>query len=251
LDRTSGRTEESLLRAVRFWIGFCLGLLVRIWVSTLRVRVEAPAELVAGGGRVFAFFHGQQMALLGAKRFARGAVVLVSRSRDGELQAGVMTALGFRVVRGSSSRGGARALSGLVRALACGNAIAVTVDGPRGPRHVAKAGAAAAAGATGAPLYPAASAGRRTLTLARTWDGFEIPLPFSVVVVVVGGAVSATEARNEPALLAAAIAACRTRADRIAQVTGPSPDGADAGPGGALRAPGASSAPRGPVEARP
>ncbi|HVW24348.1 MAG TPA: DUF374 domain-containing protein [Polyangiaceae bacterium] len=227
-----------------------MGLLVRIWVSTLRVRVETPEGFVAHRARAFAFFHGQQMALLGARKLARGAVVLVSRSRDGDLQAGVMTALGFRVLRGSSSRGGAPALSGLVRALAQGEAIAVSVDGPRGPRYVAKAGVAAAASAAAAALYPAASAARRALTLARTWDGFEVPLPFSTVAVVVGAAVSAAQARREPARLAAAIADCRARAALVAQVAPvkASPSGASATSGGARRA---SGAPRDPAEARP
>jgi lysophospholipid acyltransferase (LPLAT)-like uncharacterized protein len=194
---------------VRFCLGFCLGLLVRIWVSTLRVRVEAPEGFVVHRACALAFFHGHQMALLGARKLVRGAVVLVSRSRDGDLQAGVMRALGFRVVRGSSSRGGARALAELVRSLRRGETVALAVDGPRGPRHVAKPGVAAAARAAEVPLLAAASAPHRALTLSRAWDRFEIPLPFTTVAVVVQG----TEARDDPTTLSASIIACRERAE--------------------------------------
>jgi lysophospholipid acyltransferase (LPLAT)-like uncharacterized protein len=190
--------------------------LVRIWVSTLRVRVEMPEDFVARRACALAFFHGQQMALLGGRSFARGATVLVSRSRDGDLQAGVMTALGFRVVRGSSSRGGARALTELVRGLRRGETVALAVDGPRGPRHVAKPGVLAAARAARTPLHPVASASRRALTLSRAWDGFEIPLPFTKVAVVVGGGMLAGGARNDPASISSAIVACRERAESLA-----------------------------------
>jgi lysophospholipid acyltransferase (LPLAT)-like uncharacterized protein len=190
-----------------------LGLLVRIWVSTLRVRVEMPAEFVVSRAGALAFFHGQQMALLAGRELVRGAVVLVSRSRDGDLQAGVMTALGFRVVRGSSSRGGARALAELVRSLRRDEIVALAVDGPRGPKHVAKPGVAAAASTAGAPLHAVASAARRTLTLSRAWDGFEIPLPFTKVALVVGERLPPSEAREDPATISSAIVACRIRAE--------------------------------------
>jgi lysophospholipid acyltransferase (LPLAT)-like uncharacterized protein len=196
---------------------------VRLWVFTYRVRVAAPPGF-EGGSAVLSFWHGQQMALLGARRLAGDAAVLVSRSRDGDVQSGVMTALGFRVVRGSSSRGGTEALTALIGLLRRGSAIALAVDGPRGPRHVAKGGAAAAAGATGAPLFPVASAGRRTWVLAKAWDRFEIPLPFSEVAIVIGAPVPAADARTRPELLGRALEACRGRAERLAGV---SPSAAD------------------------
>jgi len=167
---------------------------------------------------VLSFWHGQQMALLAVHGLAGDAAVLVSRSKDGDLQSGVMTALGFRVVRGSSSRGGARALSELIGFLRRGAGVALSVDGPRGPRHVAKGGAAAAAGAAGALLFPVASAARRTWVLTRAWDHFEIPLPFSEVAIVVGTPLPAAEARARPELLGYAIDASRERAEQLAGV---------------------------------
>ncbi len=202
-------------RTVRFVLGLLLGFLVRLWVATLRVCVEAHPDFAGRGARVIAFWHGQQMALLAARGLLRGAVVLISHSRDGDIQAGVMTALGLRVVRGSSSRGGARALAALVGSLRGGSSVALAVDGPRGPRHVAKSGAAAAALASRSPLFPAASALDTAFVLWRTWDGFEIPLPFSRVGIVVGAPVSISDAGMDDALVGVAVAACRERAEEL------------------------------------
>jgi lysophospholipid acyltransferase (LPLAT)-like uncharacterized protein len=188
---------------------------VRLWVATLRVRVASPPSFAETGGSVVSFWHGQQMALLGGRRLVRGAVVLVSRSRDGDLQAGVMTALGFLVVRGSSSRGGATALATLIDWLRAGGRVALAVDGPRGPRRIAKPGAAAAASVAEKPLFPAASAARWSVVLSETWDHFEIPLPFSRVAIVVGVPVPACEARANAATLAVAMSTCRHRAEEL------------------------------------
>jgi lysophospholipid acyltransferase (LPLAT)-like uncharacterized protein len=155
------------------------------------------------------------MALLGARRRAGDAAVLVSRSADGDLQSGVMSALGFHVVRGSSSRGGARALVELIALLRGGFGVVLSVDGPRGPRHVAKAGAAAAAKAASVPLVPVASAARSLWVLKNAWDAFEIPLPFSRVVIVVGAPLSAEHSRVRPELLGHALQACRARAEHL------------------------------------
>jgi lysophospholipid acyltransferase (LPLAT)-like uncharacterized protein len=191
---------------------------VRLWVFTYRVRLAAPPGF-EGGAAVLSFWHGQQMALLAARRLAgEAAAVLVSRSKDGDVQSGVMTALGFRVVRGSSSRGGARALTALIELLRRGYGVALSVDGPRGPRHVAKGGAAVAAFAAGTRLFPVASAARRTCVLTKAWDRFEIPLPFSEVAVVIGAPLVAADARANPELLGRAIEACRRRAERLAGV---------------------------------
>lgn len=198
---------------VRGVLGALLGAFVRLWVLTLRVTVEWRVENHrAAPGRVLAFFHGHQMALLGAEK-RRGTAVLVSRSADGDVQAGVMRAFGFFVVRGSSSRGGTRGLRAVVRQLVADRDAAFAVDGPRGPFGVAKAGAVLAARATGAPLLPVASAARSAWVLERAWDRFEIPLPFSRVAIVVGEALAAADATT--GALSAAIASARLRAEGL------------------------------------
>lgn len=193
-------------------VGAVLGVIVAVWVRTLRVRVEWHTESDDGRSRrVLAFFHGHQMALLGAER--RRTAVLVSRSADGEVQAAVMRRLGFSVARGSSSRGGASGLRAMVRRLEKGDDAAFAVDGPRGPRGVAKSGVFVAARAIGAAILPVASAAERAIVLAKAWDRFEIPWPFSRVAVVVGAPLGPRNA--DPAGLGAAIRDARARAESL------------------------------------
>jgi hypothetical protein len=174
--------------ALRRALGVVLGVLVAIWVRTLRVTLRVAPELDPGEQRplVLAFWHGQQLPLLAWPR-RRRLSVLVSWSSDGELQAGVMRALGMDVVRGSSSRGGAAGLAALIkRLLGGGRDAAFAVDGPRGPVRRAKPGAARAAELAGGVLVPMACACERVRTLTRAWDQFELPLPFSRVAIVLG-----------------------------------------------------------------
>jgi lysophospholipid acyltransferase (LPLAT)-like uncharacterized protein len=112
---------------------------------------------------------------------------MVSWSRDGALQAAAMQRLGLSVVRGSSSRGGARALAELVRGLRRGDSdAAFAVDGPRGPYGAAKAGARCAARAVRGVLVPAGAAVSSGVVLRRAWDRFGIAWPFSRVVIRLG-----------------------------------------------------------------
>jgi len=162
-----------------------LGLLVRLWLGTLRLRVEVDPAVDLDARLVLVFFHGTQFPLLAWKRPHRTAV-LVSHSADGDIQSRVLGGLGFSVVRGSSSRGGARALAAIVRRMKRGEDAAFAVDGPRGPYGVVKPGAALAARAGGAVLVPIGSAITCGHVLARAWDRFAIPWPFTRVAVAVG-----------------------------------------------------------------
>jgi lysophospholipid acyltransferase (LPLAT)-like uncharacterized protein len=165
-----------------------LGVVARAWLATLRVRVYVHPELALVSDRpwVLAFWHGTQWPLLAWRR-RRRTVVLVSLSRDGTMQARALAVQGLRVVRGSSSRGGARGLAAVVRAIKRDGAdAAFAVDGPRGPRGVVKGGAIVAARAAGAVVVPMAGAVRRGVILGRTWDRFAIAWPFTRVDVALG-----------------------------------------------------------------
>jgi len=177
-------------------------VVARVWLATLRVRVVAHPGLEGVGDRpwVLAFWHGTQWPLLAWRR-RRPTVVLVSLSRDGSMQARALAVQGFTVVRGSSSRGGARGLAAVVRAMRRDGAdAAFAVDGPRGPRGVVKGGAIVAARAAGAVLVPMAGLVRRGIVLRRTWDRFAIAWPFTRVDVTLGDPVdprTATDARAD------------------------------------------------------
>ena len=128
---------------------------------------------------IFVFWHGQLLPLVHYHRH-EGIVVLVSEHGDGEYIARIIERNGFGTVRGSSTRGGIRGLRQLVRAARSGRDLAITPDGPRGPRGVFKPGALAAAQMTGLPVVPLAVGSSSGWRLG-SWDGFLVPKPLSTV----------------------------------------------------------------------
>ena len=128
---------------------------------------------------VFALWHGDMLPLLYLHR-DEGVAVLISEHRDGELIARIAQSLGFRTVRGSSSRGAARALAGMVRELESGRDVAVTPDGPRGPARSFAPGALIAAQRAAAPVIAVGVSARSAWRL-KSWDRFVIPKPFGRV----------------------------------------------------------------------
>jgi len=128
---------------------------------------------------IFVFWHGQLLPLVHHHRH-EGIVVLVSEHGDGETIARIITRNGFGTVRGSSTRGGTRGLRRLVRAARAGRDLAITPDGPRGPRGVFKPGALLAAQLTGLPVIPLAVASSSGWRLG-SWDGLLVPKPLSTV----------------------------------------------------------------------
>jgi lysophospholipid acyltransferase (LPLAT)-like uncharacterized protein len=196
-------------------LGVALGLVARLWLATLRVRVTVDPRLTDPEDPVpwvMGFWHGLQWPLFAYKR-RRPTVVLVSLSRDGSLQARALLIQGLTVVRGSSSRGGARGLIGVVRALRRGADAAFAVDGPKGPLGVVKGGVVAAAQRGGALLVPVGAAIAKALVLTRAWDRYAIALPFSRVEIVFGPPIDPTlpAAREE---LEKAIADANVEAER-------------------------------------
>ena len=189
--------------------GWLLGLVARAWLATLHIVVVRDAALDPDDARpwVLAFWHGQQLPLLGWRR-RRRSVALVSLSRDGELLAAALPRLGMAVERGSSSRSGARGLRAAVRRLRAGLDAAFAVDGPRGPRGTVHPGALTAARLAGGVVVPMGVASRGGWVLS-TWDRFELPRPFGRVVVALGAPLSATtaQARVRDAIEAARAAA--------------------------------------------
>ncbi len=160
---------------------------LRALAGTLRVRREEAAVAPFWAARaplIYATWHGR-LLLLPYLYGHRGAHVLTSRSRDGELVTRWIRRFGLDPVRGSSSRGGADALRVLARALRAGREVVVVPDGPRGPREVLKPGVIALARLSGVPIVPMAVSASREWRL-RSWDEFRIPRPFARCVVRFG-----------------------------------------------------------------
>lgn len=160
-----------------------LGLVGR----TTRYRVTGFDEanrLRREGPVVWVFWHNRLLGPLVPYR-DQGVGVVISRSSDGELISRIVERFGYVPIRGSSSRGGSAALRGVLRHLASGRDVALTPDGPRGPRYRVQPGAAAAAVRGGAPLVPVGAAFSRRW-VAPSWDRFQVPLPFGRTEIVMG-----------------------------------------------------------------
>ena len=159
------------------WAGY---LAIRMIGPTLRVSItyepgseDEPKTRPA----IYCFWH--RCVFAAAYLFRnRDIRVLTSRSYDGEYIARIIERLGFRAVRGSSSRGAVQSLRELQRELEDGAFAAFTIDGPRGPRYVAKPGPIYLARITGAPIFSFYVAVEKAWIL-NTWDEFIVPKPFS------------------------------------------------------------------------
>lgn len=157
------------------WLG--AGYLRLVRATTRLERLGAEGALPEDGGPVIYCFWHQQLAMMPWVQFRPPTVVPVSRSDDGEITTRLFARLRVEVVRGSSSRGGAGAARGLIRALRSGRDAGVTLDGPRGPARVVQPGAAWVARATGRPLLPVAFRCSRYRRIG-SWDRMILPLPF-------------------------------------------------------------------------
>jgi len=159
------------------WLGY---LAIRIIGPTLRVSFTyEPGSENEPKTRpaIYCFWH--RCVFAAAYLFRNNGVrVLTSRSYDGEYIARIIERLGFRAVRGSSSRGAVQSLRELQRELEDGAFVAFTIDGPRGPRYVAKPGPIHLARVTGAPIFSFYVAAEKAWIL-NTWAAFVLPKPFS------------------------------------------------------------------------
>lgn len=159
------------------------GGLLRALLESCRVSQDGVENFARfhreGRPVVFVLWHGRLLPCTYWNRH-QGLVTLVSRHSDGGYIARIVEEWGYTAVRGSSSRGGSGALRELVGYLRAGRSLAITPDGPRGPREVMKPGALLAAQLAGAPIIPAAGGASRAWWFGG-WDRFLIPQPFARV----------------------------------------------------------------------
>lgn len=186
-DRTDWRASRS-----RRWQAAAIGAagypIVALLGGTLRWRTDGLEHLdaVAASGRqpVLAFWHGRILPATFYFR-RRRIVVMTSENFDGEWIARIIERFGYRAARGSTSRGGPRALVEMKRAMEAGAPAGFTLDGPRGPRERAQPGAVWLAKATGNPLVPFHIEAARHWT-TRSWDRTQVPKPFSPIALAIG-----------------------------------------------------------------
>jgi len=190
-NSVAARLSAAQLRKARAIAAIASPLIAAVG-RTYRWRVDGyhHYESVIASGRqpIFAFWHGR---ILPATLFwrDRGIVVITSENFDGEWIARIIQRFGYGTARGSSSRGGVRALVQLKRDMDAGKPTAFTIDGPRGPARVAQPGAVWLAGATGNPILPFHIEASRAF-VARSWDATEVPAPFATLGVAIGAPIA-------------------------------------------------------------
>ena len=127
----------------------------------------------------------------------RGMVVMTSQNFDGEYITRIIRLYGYGTARGSTSRGAIRVLVELIRHLRQGKDVVVTVDGPRGPRFVAQPGAVLLAKKTGQPMIGFHLSPEKCYTFRKSWDQFQVPYPFSRIVVLLTPPIYVTAEADE------------------------------------------------------
>jgi hypothetical protein len=166
-------------------LGALIYPLARLICSTLRLRVEGiePIESLTCG-KIFCGWHGHSL-IPGNYLRKRGYWVIISHSKDGEMQTAIFRKFGYQIIRGSTGRGGARALIEAIRVLKNGDSMCITPDGPRGPYGVVQEGVLMMAQKSGCALVPVGTYARPAW-FAPTWDKYMAPWMFSKAVFLVG-----------------------------------------------------------------
>lgn len=185
------KVPPSVIRRVG---GPIASLLARTWRIQLDDEVHWRTLRDRGEAYLFVLWHEALLPLLWRHR-KQGIAIVVSEAREGQYLADYAEGLGYRLVRGSSTRGAARALLGAVRQLQAGHPVAFTPDGPRGPRRDLKPGVVAAAQRAGVRILPIHAEADRAWRF-KSWDSFMLPKPFARVRIVYG-APFAVEAGTE------------------------------------------------------
>jgi lysophospholipid acyltransferase (LPLAT)-like uncharacterized protein len=188
----SAPAQPTALQRVAAFTG---AILLRLLFATLRLRINDPGGFLASpppSPVIYAFWHNRILAITAAflrvyPRGRRGVLVLTSASKDGMWLGELAARLGMGSVRGSSSRRGATAMRELLDRVAQGYDIAITPDGPRGPKYELGSGLVYLAQKAALPILPCHARFHGALRL-KTWDRFAIPLPFARLDVTIGPA---------------------------------------------------------------
>lgn len=185
---------------------YLLAFIIRCLRLTYRIKIEDPnqsLEVAKGQACIFTIWHNR--LLFGVALFPRWirkkTVAIASKSKDGGFAASYAKAFRIRSVRGSSSRGGARALIQLRKSILSGHHTAITIDGPRGPMYKTQPGATFLAAATQAPIIPISVNSNRYWSL-KSWDKTQIPKPFAKITLKVGQIIHVPASKDENQLKA-------------------------------------------------
>jgi hypothetical protein len=186
---------------VQIWLATWAGYLAVLLIGrSLRWKVYGwenwEAATKRGQGLIYTFWHREIFSACWFWR-QRGIVVMTSRNFDGEYIARIIQMHGYGAARGSSTYGASRALTEMIECLRKGRDAAFTIDGPRGPRYVAKRGSVMLAKATGAAILCFHVALRRAYVFPHTWDLTQFPRPFSRAAVFIAAPILVPAQAND------------------------------------------------------
>jgi hypothetical protein len=177
------------LKRIKFFFAGILGsLIIRLLIGTMRI-IERPDNyperiIRQGENIIFAFWHSFMLVPAYTARNL-GIKIMISQHTDGEYITRVVERLGFTTIRGSTTRGGAKALLKMIKDSKEGTVLAITPDGPKGPRFIVQPGIIYLSQKTGFPIIPA-SLGLTSYWELPSWDKFRIPKPFSKAALICG-----------------------------------------------------------------
>ncbi len=177
--------KDDVLLFLASWIGplliYVLGMTLRIkWVGEENLDILRKEKKSV----IYAFWHGRMLILAYSHRKLK-AHVLISQHQDGEFIARIIHRLGYVTVRGSTTRGGSKALFEMCEKITSGFDVAITPDGPKGPGFQVHPGTIYIAQRSGMPIVPITNSAKNRWNLS-TWDRFLIPKPFSEAMIILG-----------------------------------------------------------------
>jgi lysophospholipid acyltransferase (LPLAT)-like uncharacterized protein len=192
--------SEATLAFMTWFASLYIRMLARLVSWKRDYHPEARALIEGQGPFIACFWHGRMLMMSAAwPNDPKDMHLLISLHRDGRLIADAVQKLGYAVVEGSSRRGGLQAFLEMARVLKEGKAVAITPDGPRGPRMRVKPGILKAAQFSGVPIVPIAGSASSRWML-KTWDRFLIPKPFSKGILLAGEPLRVGRELDEKAL---------------------------------------------------
>ncbi|MCB0725424.1 MAG: lysophospholipid acyltransferase family protein [Ignavibacteriae bacterium] len=184
--------KGSFSNSLAQWL---IPLLLPVYLLTVRTKIFGN---VPEKNAIFIFWHNKM--LIGWRLFkGKRYTALVSQSKDGEILSRMLKKWKYNVVRGSSSKGGKEALDEIASDK-LNSSVVITPDGPRGPAGIIKNGALILSNKTGFPIIPVSISYSRSKVLSKSWDKFEIPLPFSTCTVKFGDEFYYSEYLPDPEL---------------------------------------------------
>lgn len=185
----------------KFFLPLLVFIIYRLLSWSWRIKIIEPEEmkrsLVDNIPFILAHWHGDELCLIHLTKTYKIATI-TSQSKDGELMTRVVHWLGGATSRGSSSRGGASALKGLIRLFKQGYTTSFAVDGPKGPYHRVKPGIFEMSRLLKSPIYVAGVATNSAWHFPKAWNKTFLPKPFAKVVIYWVGPISEIEKDQDP-----------------------------------------------------